>query len=52
MADETFTDREQLLKPDDSIVIPEKEKGLVFDSKTDADNYAQAEIDAIMKAMG
>lgn len=52
MADEPLMDREHLLKPDESIDIPEKDKGLAFDSKTDADKYAQAEIDAILKGFG
>ncbi len=43
--------RMKLLETDDSIVIPEKEKGLSFDAKQDKDNYSQNEIDDILKLM-
>ncbi|SDU01831.1 hypothetical protein SAMN05444156_1473 [Verrucomicrobium sp. GAS474] len=46
MADEG---RESLLKHDETIAIPEKEKGLAFDQSQDDDKYNQNDIDDILK---
>jgi len=41
--------RESLLKHDETIAIPEKDKGLAFDHSKDVDKYDQSEIDDILK---
>ncbi len=41
--------RESLLKRDESIVIPEADKGLAFDQSKDDDKYNQNDIDDILK---
>ncbi|HEY8965189.1 MAG TPA: hypothetical protein VIM58_02025 [Candidatus Methylacidiphilales bacterium] len=46
MADEG---RESLLKRDESIALPDADKGLAFDSAKDDDKYGQNEIDDILK---
>ncbi len=52
MSDEGLKNREHLLQPDETIVIPEKEKGLSFDKANDEDACIQNDIDAILKALG
>ncbi len=46
MADEG---REQLLSRDESIALPEEEKGLKFDAASDEEKYSQGDVDDILK---
>ena len=46
MADEG---REQLLVRDESIALPEEEKGLKFDAASDEEKYSQGDVDDILK---